>query len=63
MIDNYVQTTGFGAFGLRSSSVNKKEWKRSQFEDEPVLCIAVMSKDRAVLGIITPVLLSLQHQD
>jgi len=52
----------FGAFGLRSSSV-KKEWKRSQYEDEPVLCIAVVSKDRAVLGIITPVRLSLQHQD
>jgi hypothetical protein len=62
MIDNYVQTTGFGAFGLRSSSV-KKEWKRSQYEDEHMLCIAVVSKDRAVLGIITPVCLSLQHQD
>jgi hypothetical protein len=62
MIDNYVQTTGFGAFGLRSNSVNKKEWKRSQYE-EPVLCIAAVSKDKAVLGIITRVLLSLQHQD
>jgi hypothetical protein len=43
MIDNYMQTTGFGAFGLRSSSV-KKEWKRSQYEDEHMLYIASVKR-------------------